>query len=362
MEPYVPNDLPLENLQWAKYVKYVGQANAELARFDGILQAIINPAVLLSPLSTKEAVLSSKIEGTVATLEDVFAFEAQPDIKSKKNDDIQEILNYRKAMFYATDYLKDRYLNLGVIKRTHQLLLDSVRGQNKTPGSFRSTQNWIGKPGSPIEEASYIPPSPLVILSSLENLEKYFSYEEVDPLVQMAIIHAQFEIIHPFNDGNGRLGRMLIPLFLYQKKIITSPMFYISEYLEEHRSEYYSSLKEISFNNDWDGWILFFLKAIVEQAKCNSHKAKTILDLYESKKKKISELTHSQFAISIIDTIFKLPVFTATQFITVSKIPPASGKRYLNILVERDVLSIVKKGKGRSSTVYMFNKLFEIVK
>ena len=362
MNPCIPDLLPIETLKWEKYVRYVGQANAELARFDGILQAIINPAVLLSPLSTKEAVLSSKIEGTQATLEEVLTFEAKPDLKSDKVDDIYEILNYRKAMAYAIDWLSDRNITLSMLKQTHALLLDSVRGQNKTPGQFRTIQNWIGSQGTPIEEAKFVPPDPLIIISSLENLEKYFTYDEVDPLVQMAIIHAQFEIIHPFLDGNGRLGRMLIPTFLYQKKVISSPMFYISEFLEENREEYALRLNRITLDKDWDGWVLFFLNAIIEQAKRNASKAKSILDLYEKKKKIITDITHSQYAINIVDTLFKMPLFNTSDFVKESKIPTASAKRYINILIEKNILSVIEKGKGRSASILNFNKLFEIIK
>jgi len=362
MEQFIPNKLPIEKLGWEKYIKYVGQANAEIARFDGILQSMLNPAVLLSPLTTNEAVLSSKIEGTQATLEDVFTYEANPDLVTSKHDDIQEVLNYRKAMSFAIDWLKERPITLNMIRQSHALLLDSVRGETKNPGEFRKTQNWIGKFGTLIEEATYIPPDPVVLRDCLENFEKYLLYEEKDILVQMAVIHAQFELIHPFLDGNGRLGRILIPLFLYNKGIIASPMFYISEYLEENREIYTTKLNNISLNNDWDGWIIFFLNAIIEQAKRNTTKVKAILELYESKKKKITELTHSQFVINIVDSLFKMPIFNSTDFIEISNIPKASAIRYLNILVKEEILTIVEKGKGQKPNIMIFNKLFEIIK
>jgi Fic family protein len=361
MEPFIPDWLPIETLQWSKYVRLVGQANAELARFDGILQAIINPAGLLSPLTTNEAVLSSKIEGTQATLEEVLTFEAKPD-KNIKSDDIQEVLNYRKAMSFAVNWLNERMVTLNMIRQSHDILLNSVRGQHKTPGEFRVTQNWIGKPGSPMEEATFIPPNPLILNEYLINFENYLAYDEIDPLVQTAIVHAQFEILHPFLDGNGRLGRLLIPIFLFQKKIISSPMFYISEYLEANRDEYAMRLHNITAQNDWDGWIMFFLKAIVEQAKINMEKAKSIVDLYEKKKRRISELTHSQFSIKIVDALFSMPIFNSSDFVQISGIPRASALRMLNLLIKEDVLSIVEKGKGQKPTVLVFNKLFEIIR
>ena len=172
MKPFIPHDLPLENLDWKKFRKQIGPANRALARYDGILQSIPNPAVLLSPLTTQEAVLSSKIEGTQATLEEVLKYEADPKRQTEHYQDIQEIINYRKAMAYAVEELDLRPINLNLVKRVHSILLDSVRGQNKKRGNFRKAQNWIGKPGSPQEEARYIPPAPLKLPEFLDKFEK----------------------------------------------------------------------------------------------------------------------------------------------------------------------------------------------
>jgi len=361
MQPFIPNTLPLEKLDWAHFVPLIGQANAELARYDGILQGIINPNVLLSPLTSKEAVLSSKIEGTQATLKEVLEFEASPDVKTKKYKDIQEIINYRQSMHFAVEWLNNKPLTLNLIRKIHGILLDSVRGRNKARGEFRKDQNWIGKPGTPIEQAEYVPPTPFLLMDHLSNFEKYIHYKEYDPLVQLSIVHAQFEIIHPFLDGNGRVGRILIPLFLFEKKLLNSPMFYISEYLETHRDEYYDSLKSISQTNTWERWIDFFLKAIIEQAKINSIKAKAILSLYEQKKIRITEITHSQYAIKILDALFMYPIFKTSDFIKISKIPKASATRFLRQLEEFKIISTLRKGGGRRAKVMIFNKLLKIV-
>ena len=213
-----------------------------------------------------------------------------------------------------------------------------------------------------MEQASFVPPDPLTLQSSLDNFEQYLTYEELDTLVQMAIVHAQFEIIHPFNDGNGRVGRMLIPLFLYQKKMISSPMFYISEYFERHRNIYIEHLNNITSKNDWNAWILFFLQAITEQAKHNAEKAKAIIELYEIKKKRVTELIRSQFSIAVVDTLFKMPIFNTTDFINESKIPKAIANRFIKIMIENGILSIVEKGHGRTPSVLVFHKLFDIIK
>lgn len=362
MKPFIPNSLPLQNLRWIRFIKLIGQANGELARYDGALQGIINPAVLLSPLTTKEAVLSSRIEGTQATLEEVLEFEATPEQKTDKYKDIQEIINYRKSMRFATEWLNKKPITLNLIKKIHSILLNSVRGKNKARGEFRKKQNWIGKPGCSIEQAEYVPPEPLSLMNHLSNFEKYIHYDELDRLVQLAIIHAQFEIIHPFLDGNGRVGRILIPLFLSEKRILGSPMFYISEYLEANRDEYYDKLENISKKNAWEDWIEFFLKALIKQAKNNNSKVKDIIDLYERKKQRISEITHSQYVIKILDTLFASPIFKTTDFIYFSKIPKASATRCLRLLKKNKIISILRKARGSKPATFTFDKLINLVK
>jgi len=222
-QPYKPQKLPLDSIDWGSLVDLIARANAALARYDGMLETMVNPTLLLSPLTTQEAVLSSRIEGTQATLEEVLEFEADPTrkIEPSKYADIQEIINYSKAMQHAVTLLKTKALCLNLIKELHAILLDSVRGANKARGEFRRIQNWIGPPGCSIEEATFVPPSPDVLPQALDNWEKYIHYNEKERLVQLAIVKAQFELIHPFLDGNGRIGRMLVPLFLYEKKLLS---------------------------------------------------------------------------------------------------------------------------------------------
>lgn len=231
--PYIPQSLPLSVLDYGRIIRKIGPANAALARYDGLLQSVINPSVMLSPLTNREAVLSSKIEGTQATVDEVLEFEAGIDFDGEKAQDIQEIRNYRKALVLATEVLVDRPFTLSLVCQMHAVLMDSVRGANKTPGQFRLEQNWIGPAGCPIEQATFVPPSPLPLRDHLQAWEAYLAVDDVDMLVQVAIVHAQFELIHPFKDGNGRIGRLLIPLFLFQKRALSRPMFYLSEYLSD---------------------------------------------------------------------------------------------------------------------------------
>jgi len=362
MKPFIPVKLPLESIDWAAHVTLIGQANAALARYDGMLRSIPNPFVLLSPLTTQEAVLSSRIEGTQASMEEVLEYEADPseEIAPSRVADIQEIINYRHAMTKAMIDLEKRPLCLNLIKGLHFMLLDSVRGRDKARGEFRRIQNYIGPPGSPIEKASFVPPAPEHLTEILDNWEKYIHFDGKDKLVQLAVVKGQFEIIHPFLDGNGRIGRMLIPLFLFSKGLLSSPMFYLSSYLENHREQYYYCLQNISNNDDWNGWIAFFLQAIVEQAEENFRKTQAILELYNEIKQTFPDMVRSQYNLQALDSLFDRPIFLLSEFIQRSAIPKASARRLLNALKKNDVIRELRPGRGRRAGILIFPRLIGI--
>ncbi|MFB9865637.1 Fic family protein [Rufibacter immobilis] len=361
MLPFVPDALPLSSLDWGALIDLMGTANREIARYDGLLQSIPNPRVLLAPLRTQEAVLSSKIEGTQATLEEVLEFDASPQKNFERRDDIAEVINYRKALAYANEEMETRPISLNMIRRVHSLLLEGVRGENKDKGNFRKIQNWIGSHGSDQSQARYVPPTVPVMMDALDKWEKYIHEDEKDFLVQLAIIHAQFEIIHPFLDGNGRIGRILIPLFLYHKEVIHQPVFYLSHYLETNRQQYYDALKSISDTGQWTQWIRFFLQGLIEQSKRNSEKTKNILALYDEMKLRVVNSTHSQFAIQTIDCLFKQPVFNTAQFIESTGMPRASASRILNTLTEEGIILQFEKGAGRKPSIFAFRDILTIV-
>jgi len=361
MSPFIAQPLPLKKIAWPDLITSIVKANSAIARYDGQLQGIPNPSVLLSPLMTQEAVLSSKIEGTQATLEEVLKFEADPKKITEKYEDIEEIINYRKSLSFAEGYLQNRPVCLNLIRDMHRVLLNGVQGQNRGRGEFRRIQNWIGKPNTPIEQATYIPPPPNQVLECLSNWEKYYHYEEKDALIQLAILHAQFELIHPFLDGNGRIGRILIPLFLFDKKTLSSPMFYISAYFESSRNEYYSSLLAISEDDNWTGWIKYFLKAVTEQAKDNGQKAKDIMSLYDAMKERITDLTHSRFSIQTLDVLFHRPIFNSSYFARHSQIPKPSAARILKVLSENGIVRLIAPAKGQKPGLYIFPELLRIV-
>lgn len=360
MEPYVPDSLPLQNLNFGSLIGLVGQANAELARYDGMLASVVNPSVLLSPITTQEAVLSSKIEGTQATLDEVLEHDAGQEYEEEKTLDINEVINYRQVLLFATDALNVRPLSLNMLKEMHAVLMDSVRGQNKTPGEFRTDQNWIGRQGCTIDEATFVPPSPLQLQDHLEAWEAYVVGADVDALIQAAIVHAQFELIHPFRDGNGRIGRLLIPLFLFSKGCLSTPMFYLSAYLEENRDEYYSCLQRISGEGAWDLWIAFFLKGIVEQAQENTSKVFDILKLYDDMKDRIREITHSQYTVQLLDALFARPIFQTSDIVQRTGIPKQTVMPLIKQLKDNGVLYTVREASGRRPARLAFPELLNI--
>lgn len=360
MKPYKPLSLPLDSIIWEDIVSLIANANRAIARYDGILRSIHNPEMLLSPLADYEAVTSSRIEGTQTTLNELHRYISVKDEK-KYNADAQEVLNYKIALQRAISMMKEENLplSLRVIRETHKTLMKGVRGESSNPGNYRKVQNWIGPPNATQENARFVPPSPQDIIPALDNLEKYIHFDEKDILVQLAIIHAQFEIIHPFIDGNGRIGRLLIPLFLYEKQIISKPIFYISSYLEYDRNTYYDKLRDITDTNNWMSWIHFFLNTILNQSNIQFEIVNKIQNLYDSLKEKISKTINSSHILPTLEFIFSKPIFTMPEFVQNSKIPKSSASRILNDLVTIKVL-IYYQGKGNKAGFYHFDNLYEI--
>ncbi len=360
---YHDGKFPPSDLDWSRLVTLIGLANAAVARYDGLLSAIPNASVLLSPLTTQEAVLSSRIEGTQATMGEVLEYEAKGDTDSpisSKEADIWEVLNYRKAMFAAESMLKDIPLSQRVIREAHKILLSGVRGHNKAPGEYRRVPNWIGPKGCTIDEARFIPVSAGNLPNAMSSWETYIHKESPDRLIQLAILHAEFEALHPFLDGNGRLGRMLIPLFMNQTKLIHRPMFYISAFLEANRDDYYDKLLAVSRDDDWTGWCVFFLTAVQKQAELNLNKASSMLELYNREKKNFIDLTHSLYAIHALDWIFQRPIFKSSDFVSTPQIPKPTAQRILNVLKAQNILKVLAESAGSRAAVLVYPELLNI--
>ena len=341
----------------------MGPTRAAIARYDGVLAAMPNAGVLLSPLTTNEAVLSSRIEGTQATMGEVLEYEATGDTgkyDENRKADIAEILNYRQAMREAERQLQTLPLSLRVIRNIHAVLLSGVRGQNRSPGEFRKIPNWIGPPGCTIENADFVPIGADKLPAGLDAWKKFIHADYPDALVQLALLHVEFEALHPFLDGNGRLGRMLVPLIVWQKDVIARPTFYISAVLERDRNAYYTGLRAVSQQGEWTEWCMFFLQSLQRQADENRNKAHGILELYEGMKSAIPKLINSQHVIQVVDWIFKFPIFSGSDFVSQADIPPATARRILPLLVAERILKVMSPAGGRRAAVYSFPELLNL--
>lgn len=258
----LPTDPPVELTE--DIVSLLVKANSQLAVLESVATRIPNVELFVSMYVRKEALMSSQIEGTQATLEDVL----NPMLDANTNRNVADVVNYIKATEFAIKRLQTLPLCNRLIKETHAILMEGVRGQEKNPGEFRYSQNWIGGQGSTIKNARYIPPSPYDMSDAMSDLEKYINADdELDALIRAALIHYQFETIHPFLDGNGRVGRLLITLFLMEKKVLTTPALYISYFLKKNRVEYYDRMTEVRTKGNYEQWIKFFLQAIMESAE-----------------------------------------------------------------------------------------------
>lgn len=361
--PYHLGQFPPVALDWPRLLPLIGPANAAIARYEGVLHGVPNPNVLLSPLTTQEAVLSSRIEGTQATLGEVLEFEAEGALEveaTPKQADIREVLNYRMALTEATRLLNELPLSQRLIRRAHEVLMQGVRGRNKAPGEYRRIPNWIGPDGCDIDAARFVPCPADRVPGAMDAWEQYIHSDAPDLLVQLAIVHAEFEAIHPFLDGNGRLGRLMIPLFLVSKGLLSRPNFYLSAYLEANREEYYNRLLAISRDGDWTGWCEFFLRALIAQAETNQRKAQQILALYQERKDWIAEVTHSQYAVRALDWMFSRPIFRSSDFVASAEIPRPTATRILRVVRDGGLLGELHPAAGRRAAIFAFRELLNI--
>lgn len=360
---YHQGQFPPGALDWPQLLPLIGPANAAVARYEGVLHGIPNPNVLLSPLTTQEAVLSSRIEGTQATIGEVLEYEAEGepgDESTPKKADIHEVLNYRAALAEASRLLEELPLSQRLIRLTHARLMQGVRGKGKAPGEYRRIPNWIGPEGSPIEQARFVPCPADALPAAMDTWERYIHDPAPDALIQLAVLHAEFEAIHPFLDGNGRLGRLIVPLFLKSKGLLTAPNFYLSEYLESHRDEYYDRLLAVSRDGDWTGWCGFFLRAIIEQASTNQAKAQAIHALYTARKDWMVEATRSQYGVRALDWFFSRPIFVASDFVAQADIPGPTARRILQLVRDNGLLREIRPASGRRPAVLAFPELLNI--
>ncbi len=288
----------------------LSKADQGLGRLDGVAAILPNPDLFVAMYIKQEAVLSSQIEGTQSTLQDILALEGGAKNAGQPTD-IGDIVNYIAAMNFGIKRLEDLPLSSRLIREIHEKLLANSRGQHQDSGNFRRTQNWIGPAGAGLAGAAFVPPPPHELNRTLGNLETFLNQRDVmPPLVQIGLAHGQFETIHPFLDGNGRVGRLLITLFLCERNILKRPLLYLSVYLKKYRTEYYDRLMAIRTHGDWEGWLRFFLRGVAEVSESAAATAKQIVDLRESTRQQLAKASSAKAAYRALDLIFEKPIIT----------------------------------------------------
>jgi len=359
---FVPAELPPKNptIQYDDEMIYlISEANRFIGRLDEVTDNLISPSYFVYMYARKEATLSSQIEGTKATFSDLIKAEA--GMADEVPNDVKEIENYIKATSYGFERLENLPLSLRLIREIHAILMEGVRGENKTPGEFRKSQNWIG--GYSINTASYIPPSVDYLNGCLDNFEKFMhENDRIAPLVKVALIHSQFEMIHPFLDGNGRVGRLLIAFYLAANDILHKPTLYISKFIKRNQQAYYDCLYNIHTKGDYETWIKFFLTGVIETAKEAVEIARDITALREEDIRKINALGRtSANAMAIYEGLFDKPTISIEEATSRLNISVATGGRLLDRLCEEGILSNLDNRKRKKVFVYkryidVFNK------
>lgn len=360
MKPYIPYKLPIDHLIDISYfMKELLESVEKITEYQTMLKnSKINPNLLLAPITIKEALQSTRIEGTQATLDEVLESEADEKIKNK---DVREVMNYFEALIRGKELLNTLPISTRLFKELHKILLSGdVRGKDRNPGEYRRTQNYIGPDGCTIEKATFVPPEPQLVDEYMSNLEKYINTDDdMHPLVKVAIIHAQFETIHPFLDGNGRIGRILIPLFLYYKRKINEPNFFISDALEKDKHKYYKLLNETRAKDNWNEWIKFFLKAASEQAKKNIKLIREVENLYQQHVELATKAIRSTNIIKVMDEIFNRPIFTVK---TIKRHTGLSDSTVRNYLSKLEEINLIYSDDSLRDKKYYYYDLLDLIR
>lgn len=335
---FVPGAIP-RTIEWTgPLVRVLSNATTALGRLDGLGVQLPNPQLLIKPFLNREAVLSSRIEGTQAGLADVLQFDLFGETE-REVPDAREVSNYAAAMHFGLKRLKSLPLSARLLRELHKKLMTGVRGQDQTPGEFRRGQNWIGPAGCKIADATFVPPPVPEMERALGEFEKALHEpSELPPLVQIAMLHYQFEAIHPFMDGNGRVGRLLIPLWLCAKELLSSPLLYLSAYFEAKREEYYQGLLEVSRRGRWSEWIAYFLGGVAEQADDARARAGVLLSLREDYHRRLRQPRISAKALHLIDELFRSPYLSVGIAGDLLGVTFPSAQKIVNKLVAAGIL------------------------
>lgn len=351
---------------YSRIIQRLTSAAAALARYDQMLKGMHNSEILLAPLRSQEAVVSSRMEGTISTLDEVLRYEADAEedgdeaVHAARSEAI-EVSLYSRAMRDAQRSVKDgQPLSRFLIRAMHKVLLSFGRGAGLSPGEFKTDQNYLADKSR--RKILFTPISPERLDEGMDRLIQYMNDDNQQIHIRTALAHLEFEALHPFKDGNGRIGRMLIPLMLWQGGILSEPYFYISAYLEQRRDDYIDKMREVSANGAWEDWIIFFLEALENQANAYLKKAEEINQLYDTLKVRFRDSLSSKWSTTALNFLFTRPVFRNTVFVQKSGIPAPIAYRLVKTLVEGGVLNTLLPSAGRRPALYSFEPLLALVR
>ncbi len=356
---------PPPNLNYSRLYKKIASATEAMARFDQMLKNMHDSEILLSPLRRQEAVISSRMEGTVSTMDEILQYEAEleeaPTKRPGARSETIETYLYQWALKKGQQALSNgQPFSEWLVRSLHKELLSFGRGATKSPGEYKKEQNYLADPGQ--RRIRFVPITPEKLQEGIEKLFGYMNENEEQILLKTAISHVEFEALHPFQDGNGRIGRMLITLLLWHKGVIAQPQFYISGYLEENKEEYIERMRRVSSHGEWTQWCVFFLEMLKQQAENNLSITEKIHSLYEEMKGPFAEALSSKWSMKALDYIFANPIFKNSKLVADSGIPVPSARRFGRLLEQRGIIRLLRPASGPQSALYVFEPLMKLVR
>ena len=356
---YVPNPLPQQiEMDW-ELANLLSNADIKLGQLSGAGQLLTNPHLLIGPFIRREAVMSSRIENTQSGLDDLFLFEADETELSPMSD-VKEIINYVRAMEHGIKRLEELPVSSRLICEIHGILMEGVRGEHATPGFMRTSQNWIGSPGCTLMDATYVPPPEQEMKQCFSDLEKYIHFNAKEPaLIQCALVHYQFEAIHPFVDGNGRIGRLLITFMLLEKELLSQPLLYLSDFFEQHRDEYYELLLNVSQKGDWKAWFTFFLNGVRQQSEDALLTVQELLNLQNRYRAIATGPRVPKVVNGLIEYLFASPVISISVLSKAWKITYSTVQRGVDYLIEKDILREITG--GQRNRLFVAHEIFDTI-
>jgi Fic family protein len=364
--PYHYGKFPPETIDYSRLFKPLSNAASALARYDQMLKSMHSSDILLAPLRSQEAVVSSRMEGTVSTLDEVLRLEAEQEDegeiaqKNARNEAVEVYLYSRAMRIAQSSMLTGAPLSSFLVRSSHEILLGFGRGASLSPGEFKNDQNYLADRAK--KKVLFIPISPEALQEGLDKFFAFINNDDWETLLRTALAHLEFEALHPFKDGNGRIGRMMIPLMLWKSGVISEPNFYVSEFFERNKDEYIDRMRAVSSEDAWTEWALFFLHALESQSNKNLSKAEEIRDLYESMKERFRDVLSSRWTITALDFLFTRPVFRNNIFTSKSGIPAPTAHKFTRNLIEAGLLKTVAPAAGRRPALYAFEPLLALVR